>query len=91
MTQSATTQQPGAISEPILGKRVMTRREIWWQSPAIGQARYFMPGAWYWQDEDCEEPMGPFESRAEAVDDYREMRGLSRTARSPSSDSGASR
>ena len=32
------------------------------------------PG-WYWQDADCEEPMGPFASRREAGDDYSELRG----------------
>lgn len=31
------------------------------------------PG-WYWQDDDCEEPMGPFQSYREAVEDHRECR-----------------
>jgi len=31
---------------------------------------------WYWHDKDCEEPMGPFESRAEAVTDYRALRAV---------------
>lgn len=31
------------------------------------------PG-WYWQDDDCEEPMGPFSSRREAGEDHRECR-----------------
>lgn len=29
---------------------------------------------WYWQDDDCEEPMGPFNSKAEAQADHRELR-----------------
>lgn len=31
------------------------------------------PG-WYWQDDDCEEPMGPFSSRREAAEDFRGCR-----------------
>jgi hypothetical protein len=31
------------------------------------------PG-WYWQDDDCEEPMGPFSSRREAGEDFQECR-----------------
>lgn len=49
--------------------------EVWWESAAANSWwRYHMPGAWFWQDDDCDEPMGPFESRAEAVDDYRSLR-----------------
>ena len=29
---------------------------------------------WYWTDDACEEPMGPFESEADAVDDYNALR-----------------
>lgn len=39
---------------------------------------------WYWRDEQCEEPMGPFDSRADAEADYREVR-------QSSSDSGVSK
>jgi len=35
---------------------------------------YWVDGAWFWRDEDCEEPMGPFETRDEASADYRELR-----------------
>lgn len=31
------------------------------------------PG-WYWQDDDCEEPMGPFDSYREAALDHRDVR-----------------
>jgi hypothetical protein len=30
---------------------------------------------WFWRDEDCDEPMGPFDNREEAVADHRDMRG----------------
>lgn len=54
------------------------------ESSAPSRVRYFQllvndpftgerPG-WYWQDDDCEEPMGPFASRREAGDDYRDCR-----------------
>lgn len=33
-------------------------------------------GKWYWQDADCMEPMGPFDSYREAYRDYRAMRRL---------------
>lgn len=29
---------------------------------------------YYWQDDECDEPMGPFELHAEAVADYHAMR-----------------
>ena len=29
---------------------------------------------WYWRDEQCEEPMGPFTTRAEAESDYLSLR-----------------
>lgn len=32
---------------------------------------------WYWRDDACEEPMGPFDSRDQAVADYRLLRQLS--------------
>lgn len=32
---------------------------------------------WYWRDDKCEESMGPFDSQAEALDDYLELRNLS--------------
>lgn len=25
---------------------------------------------WFWRDENCEEPIGPFDTREEAIDDY---------------------
>jgi hypothetical protein len=31
---------------------------------------------WYWRDDKCEESMGPFDSHAEALSDYRELRNL---------------
>lgn len=34
--------------------------------------------AWFWTDADCDEPMGPFESREDAEDDHDELRGPSR-------------
>jgi hypothetical protein len=40
------------------------------------------PG-WYWQDDDCEEPMGPFSSRREAGEDHRECRPLSSNVSTP--------
>lgn len=29
---------------------------------------------WYWRDDACQEPMGPFATLNEARDDYRKMR-----------------
>lgn len=31
-------------------------------------------GRWYWQDEFCEEPMGPFDSYRDAWRDYKAVR-----------------
>jgi hypothetical protein len=31
--------------------------------------------AWYWEDDESEEPMGPFESEFDAREDYRALRG----------------
>jgi hypothetical protein len=31
------------------------------------------PG-WYWQDDDCDEAMGPFGSRRDAAEDYHDCR-----------------
>ena len=31
-------------------------------------------GGWYWQDDDCDEPMGPFLSSLEALADYEAIR-----------------
>lgn len=40
--------------------------EFWWQDGRT-------PG-WYWRDGLCDEPMGPFASRSQAVADYIELR-----------------
>ena len=42
---------------------------IYWQS-----GDDVVNGAWYWRDEFCDEPMGPFLTRSEAAADYRLMR-----------------
>jgi hypothetical protein len=43
---------------------------IYWQA----SERDVVNGEWFWRDEFCEEPMGPFDSRAEAAADYRALR-----------------
>lgn len=43
--------------------------------PYADEPRYL--DGWYWMDEACEEPMGPFDSEAEARADHREMREFS--------------
>lgn len=40
--------------------------------PHADEVRY--ADGWYWDDELCEEPMGPFDSKAEAQADHRELR-----------------
>jgi hypothetical protein len=32
------------------------------------------PTWWFWIDDDCEEPMGPFDSYRDAMADYRDTR-----------------
>lgn len=42
------------------------------------EARADGPWSWYWRDEQCDEPMGPFETRAEALQDCLALRKLRR-------------
>lgn len=45
--------------------------EIFWMDTEGGEPG---DGAWFWRDDECEEAMGPFESRDEAEADYRAIR-----------------
>jgi hypothetical protein len=40
--------------------------------PYADEVRYV--DGWYWLDDRCEEPMGPFDTKSEAETDYRELR-----------------
>ena len=43
-----------------------------WPCPLFGKREVTV---WYWRDEDCAEPIGPFETKDEAVKDYENMTG----------------
>lgn len=45
--------------------------EFFWL-PAPGGTGH--EGAWFWRDDDCDEPIGPFPTEVEAVADYEELR-----------------
>lgn len=72
------SNQAAAPSRAVPGADRAPNFRVWSEESDFG------PTYWFWFDDHCSEPMGPFASHAEAMMDFRDCRPSS-------SDTGASR
>lgn len=69
MSMQAKESEGGALSRLSL--------RAWCEESDLG------PSRWFWIDDHCDEPMGPFDSHAEAMADFRDLREYSSPSGEP--------